>query len=88
MQSNKKYTALEILQEAGFEKPEEKIGKFRVIIGGLQGIVKPDHIIRVSAGTEELEVVVGIEKKIISIEDELAEQANSKEVQKVLKKRD
>jgi len=70
MKANTKYTAIEILTEAGFEKPEEKIGKFRVIIGGIQGIVTPDHVIRIPAGTKQLDVVIGIEAKVIKIKSD------------------
>jgi hypothetical protein len=73
IKANAKYTALEILTEAGFSKPEDLIGKFRVIIGGLQGIVTADHIVRIPTDTKELEVVVGIEAKTIKIKKESEE---------------
>lgn len=70
IKANAKYTALEILTEAGFTKPEDLLGKFRVIIGGLQGIVTADHIVKIPTDTKELEVVVGIEVKTIKIKQE------------------
>jgi len=73
IKSNAKYTALEILTEAGFENPEKLIGKFRVVIGGISGIVKPDHVIRISPETTELEVLAGVEVKTIVIEKEAEE---------------
>lgn len=68
MKANTKYTALEILTEAGIEKPEEKFGKFRIIIGGILGIVKPDHVIRIQSGVKEIDVVVGIETVTIHVD--------------------
>jgi hypothetical protein len=68
MKDNTKYTALEILTEAGVKDPETKFGKMRVEIGGILGIVKPDHIVGVTAGTKKLDVVVGVEPYTLKIE--------------------
>lgn len=81
MKANTKYTALEILTEAGIEKPEEKIGKMRVRIGGLSGIVKPDHIIRVPSGTKEVSVLVGQETATIPVEEDSEDAAVSESAQ-------
>lgn len=44
------YTALEVLEAAGIEQPEEKIGKFGISIGGVT-VNTPDHLINVQAET-------------------------------------
>lgn len=66
MKANKKYTALELVTAAGFEGVE--FGKIRVRIGGIPGIVTPDHSIRVTAGTTEIDVMVGMEVKKVTFE--------------------
>jgi hypothetical protein len=68
MKNNTKYTAIEILKLAGIEKPEEKIGKMRVRIAGIAGIVKPDQLIKIQPGTTEVEVIVGQETATIPVE--------------------
>jgi len=68
MKANAKYTALEILQAAGVPEPEGKIGKVRVRIAGIAGIVKPDRLIRFQAGTEGVEVIVGVESYDLVLE--------------------
>jgi len=68
MKANTKYTALEILTLSGIEKPEEKFGKVRVRIAGIAGITKPDHLIKLQAGTKEFDVIVGEETKTVKIE--------------------
>jgi hypothetical protein len=82
MITNKKYTALEILKaldlktfkvgEAEFT-PEQVFGKVRVMIGGIMGIVKPEHAIRV-VSTGKLEIVVGNEKYELPLEEERIEE--------------
>lgn len=67
MKTNTIYTALEILTIAGIEKPEEKIGKMRVRIGGIP-VNKPDHLVYVSPGSEALIIIVGIESFDVSLE--------------------
>jgi hypothetical protein len=84
MIANKKYTAIEILTEAGIEKPEEKIGKMRVRIGGIAGIVKPGHIIRIPAGTKEVSVIVGQETATIPVGDDSEDAAVSEGAQKAI----
>lgn len=54
-----RYTALEVLTAAGVEKPEEYFGKQRVIIGGIRGIVTPDHLVKVQKGSKKLEILAG-----------------------------
>ena len=70
MKANTKYTALEILTEAGIETPEEKIGSMRVRIGGISGIVKPDHLIRIPTNTKEIDIIVGQETITVPIDSE------------------
>lgn len=60
-----KYTALEILEAAGFEKPAEKFGKFGINIAGVTAN-KPDHIINVQAEKKIL-VRVGRETKEVEL---------------------
>lgn len=55
-----KYTAKELTDKAGFK--DVKFGKTRVRIGGIRGIVKPDHLIKINS--EKVEVMVGNEVKI------------------------
>jgi hypothetical protein len=68
MKGNSKLTALEVLTAAGFEKPAEKIGKMRVRIAGIRGIVTPDHLISIPAGVEAIDVVLGDETKEVKLE--------------------
>lgn len=68
MKANGKYTAIEILTAAGFDKPEESIGKVRVRIGGIPGIVRPDYVVRIPEGTTEIDVMVGQETKKVTFE--------------------
>ena len=84
MKANTKYTALEILTEAGIETPEEKIGSMRVRIGGISGIVKPDHLIRIPIGTKEIDIIVGQETVTIPIDSENEEIVISEGAQKAI----
>lgn len=65
MKANTKYTALEILESAGFKDAKDKIGKFRVSIAGISGIVSPDYIINIQPETKEIEVVLGQDVKML-----------------------
>jgi hypothetical protein len=56
---NTKCTALDILTEAGIKDAESLFGTTRIRIGGIAGIVKPDHLIRIPTETKTLEVIVG-----------------------------
>ena len=69
MKANSKYTALELLTEAGVETPQDKFGKVRIVIGGLSGIVNPDHLIRVQPGTKKLSIIVGVDPFEVELED-------------------
>lgn len=73
MKANTKYTALEILTEAGVETPEEKFGKFKVRIAGLRGIVTPDHLVKFGPEVKNVEVIVGVEKYEVEILGEAPE---------------
>ena len=81
-------TAIEVLKEAGIVKPEEKIGKMRVRIAGVAGIVKPDHRIKIQPGTKEIEVIVGTESYKVAFEEGEAEQAVSDEAKVALEAKD
>jgi hypothetical protein len=74
MKANKKYTALELTTAAGFEKVE--FGKIRVRIGGIRGISSADHLIRVTPGTTEIEVMVGNEVKPVTFDGDETEEVN------------
>jgi len=79
IKANTKYTAKEILSEAGFNP--EVLGTCRVQIGGLVAN-KPDYIVRiVEIGT--LPVVVGVETKNIEVTERAEEQTLSPDAQKV-----
>jgi len=83
MKGNCKYTALEILKEAGIKEPEKVFGKMRVVIGGIHGINTPDRVIKISKGTKEISVLVGKDIKKIKIEGDDKEGAISEEAHKV-----
>lgn len=68
MKANAKYTAIEILTAAGIEAPETKIGKMRVRIAGVTGIVKPEHTIKFQPGTKEVEIIVGQDVTTLKLE--------------------
>ena len=87
MKANTKYTALEILTEAGIEKPEEKIGKMRVRIAGIAGIVKPDHLVKIQSGTEEIDILVGEEAVKVKIDGDQSEQEVSEAAKVALEAR-
>jgi hypothetical protein len=57
IKANAKYTAKELVDAAGLDTGV--FGEVGIEIGGIKGIVKPDHIIRVTAGTTSLDVRVG-----------------------------
>ena len=62
MKNNTKYSAVEIVKEAGGDP--KAIGAMRVRIGGLP-VNKPDQLIMVQPGVESLEVIIGNEKPAI-----------------------
>lgn len=68
MKANTKYTALEVLTEAGFENPGDKIGKFRCRIGGISGIVSPDHVVKFQTGLKKVDVILGNEVKTVDLD--------------------
>lgn len=82
-----KYTALEILEEAGVPNAGAVIGTEAVVIGGISGIVKPDHLIRV-AGDQPLDILVGDTPYQLDVEKpskkELSEGVISNEAKKAL----
>ncbi|PIY96083.1 MAG: hypothetical protein COY66_05000 [Candidatus Kerfeldbacteria bacterium CG_4_10_14_0_8_um_filter_42_10] len=74
MKANAKYTAAEILTEAGMDVA--KLGKMAVTIGGIAGIVSPDHLIKLPADAMSIVVIVGEEKATIN----LAEPSDDSEI--------
>jgi len=84
MKANTKYTALEILTEAGVRNPEEKFGKMRVLIGGITGIVNQDHLINVPDGIKKIDIIVGIEKFSVKINKGGKERIISNNAQEIL----
>lgn len=69
MKSNTKYTALEVLTEAGYKEAESIFGKVRVIIGGISGIVRPDYVLNFPVGTTQIDIVVGNTIKKVEISE-------------------
>lgn len=65
MKANAKYTAEELLNEAGFDG--DKLGKVRVRIGGIP-VNKPDHVINIPAGSDKIDVLVGQDTKELSFD--------------------
>lgn len=66
MKSNTVYTALELVQEAVKGTPAESldlannvIGKVRLSIGGIRGIVDPEKPVNIPSGTDQIEVSFG-----------------------------
>lgn len=53
-----KYTAVDLLKEAGVTNPGSIFGKTRVVIGGVS-TGRADHVLRIPEGTKTLEVIVG-----------------------------
>ena len=84
MKTNTKYTALEILKEAGIKSPETKFGKMRVRIAGISGIVKPEHLIKIQAGTKKIDILVGEEVKSLEFEGDEKASIISKLAKEVL----
>lgn len=97
MEANKKYTALEILKETGETKfsfgdkdysAEDVFGKGRIRIGGIPGIVDPNHLVRVPEEMDELEVIVGVESYKINTKKNAKDSENvSEEAKKVIESR-
>lgn len=68
LKAGEKYTALQILQAAKVPKATDAFGKMRVIIGGIQGIVDANHVIRVSGSEDPLEIIVGENSYSVDVE--------------------
>lgn len=58
MKAVTKITAGEVLQELGYDKPENYIGKMRVRIGGIP-VRSPYDLFNIQAATDTLQVIVG-----------------------------
>ena len=84
MKANGKYTALEILQEAGIENPQDKIGKVRVRIGGISGIVNPDDLITIQPNADKIDIIVGNETKELNFESSADEREVSEKAKLAL----
>ena len=80
MLANKKYTAVEVVKEAGFDP--KLIGKVKVRIAGIRGIATPDHKINIQKGVKEVTVVVGDKIKKIAVKGDFVEPVEQKEVAK------
>lgn len=86
LKQNSKYTAKEIIDEIGietFQVGEENLpidqiwNKYRVSIGGLRGIVSPDHVIGFG-DNEEVEIIIGaIPYKVNLVSNDEGEQFHS-----------
>lgn len=83
MNANAKYTARELLTEAGVQDLDSVFGNVRVRVGGVRGIVSGDHVVSVPAGTESLQIVVGEETHEVSFDGDAQERVISEEVAKV-----
>lgn len=75
MKANSKYTVAEIVTEAGF-KPEEVVGKVRVRVGGIP-VNDPNKVISIQPKTKTLEIIVGQEKKEVTLEGDNEEKVIS-----------
>lgn len=84
MKSNGKYTALEILTAAKVRDPQDAFGFYRVRIGGIAGITRPEHLIKIHGGMQTLSVVVGNEKYELKLEKESEETVISDAAKEVL----
>lgn len=67
MKNNTIYTAKELLETAGFNA--EVIGKVRVRIGGIAGIVTPEHLIN-TGHSEKIDVLVGADLVTLELENQ------------------
>jgi hypothetical protein len=85
MKQNTQYTAKEILLNAGFN-PAETLGKVRVRIGGISGIVKESHLIR-TPKEGKLDIIVGAENVEVELNEGADESRTSEEAKLVLESR-
>lgn len=92
MKNNSHVTALEVVAACG-EKftldgveylPGEVFGKYGIMIGGIRGIVDPNHIVGIPAEAEKLEVMVGTEAFTIELEKNEGDREHSEMKQAVL----
>lgn len=82
MKTNARYTAKELIEAAGLDVSQ--VGKVRVRIAGIAGIVSPDHLVRLQPETKEVEVIVGTDTKMVQLEDGADEPEVSEEAKKAL----
>ena len=74
LKRNTKYTAKEILTEAGIGELDKVFGKLRVRIAGLRGIVTAGHVITIPENAvSPMPIVVGNEAFEVELSDEVAE---------------
>lgn len=66
--ANTKYTARELIEAAGLDP--DVFGEVGIAIGGIRGIVSPDHEIKVSSGTTSLSVRVGDKTATVDVTEE------------------
>jgi hypothetical protein len=84
LKANSRYTAEDILKEAGIEDTDAMFGSFRVTIGGISGIVDSEHLISIPESATELEVIVGVKRYTLPLEPNEVEAAISQHAQAVL----
>lgn len=88
LQANTTYTAFDVLEEVKNDLVEygdvsSIFGNYRVIIGGISGIVAPGHLIRFQRGSTEVEVIVGVKRFTLPLQ-QVAEHMASEFAQSVL----
>lgn len=85
MKANTKYTALEILTAAKVENAAELFGKMRIRIAGIAGIVDLNHLIKIGAGVENIDIILGTDKLQVKIEGAEEEFVVTEEAKNALK---
>jgi hypothetical protein len=86
MKANTKYTALELLKEAKIKNPESKFGKVRIMIAGIAGIIKPDHLIKIQPNTKSIDILIGNENVSLKIDGSEKSSCVSKLAKEILNK--
>ena len=66
IKANQTYVARELVEAAGLDP--DVFGEMRVVIGGIRGIVDPDHAIKVASGTTSLDITVGDKTASVAVE--------------------
>jgi len=93
MKNNAVYTAREIVAAIPVEtftadektlSKEEIFGNVSVTIGGIRGVVSPDHIITIPEGVGSMEVSVGVETFTIELDNNDGEREHSEAKQEAV----